>query len=54
MPRVGLVAYQEDDGSVPLLDWFDELAQRLERSAVSAWSAWQSLATSFGDRKPTT
>ena len=28
MPKVDLVAYQETDGTVPLLEWFDELVQK--------------------------
>ena len=28
MPRVDLVAYQEDDGTVPLLEWLDGLVQK--------------------------
>ena len=28
MPTVDLVAYQDDDGTVPLLEWFDGLAPK--------------------------
>ncbi len=43
MPRVELVLFQEDDGSIPVRDWLDELPRKAQAKCVAAMTRLELL-----------